>query len=44
MVRICDLIPNYPSYKQLCLDVIEYFQHSGYFNQIDVISENDFKQ
>lgn len=37
MVRIQDLLPNYPDYNQLCHDVIEYFQQSGYFKEIDVI-------
>lgn len=39
MVRICDLIKNYPDYNQLCQDVIEYIQKNEYFNQIDLISE-----
>lgn len=39
MVRICDLAKNYPDYKQLCHDVIEYLQQSGYFNDVKVISE-----
>ncbi len=39
MVRICDLVKNYPNYKQLCHDVIEYLQQSGYFNDVKVISE-----
>lgn len=39
MVRICDLVKNYPDYKQLCDDVIEYLQQSGYFNDVKVISE-----
>ena len=39
MVRIQDLLPNYPEYQQLCQDVIEYFQQSGYCKEIEVISE-----
>lgn len=39
MVRIYDLVKNYPDYKQLCHDVIEYLQQSGYFNDVKVISE-----
>lgn len=39
MVRICDLVKNYPDYKQLCHDVIEYLQQSGYFNDVEVISK-----
>jgi len=39
MVRVCDLIKNYPDYKQLSKDVIEYFQQSGYFSDIEVIDK-----
>ena len=39
MVRICDLVKNHPDYKQLCHDVIEYLQQSGYFNDVEVISK-----
>ena len=38
MLRICDLLPNYPSYTQLSLDVIEYMNNSGYFSELEVIS------
>lgn len=38
MVRVSDLVKNYPDYKQLCHDVIEYLQQSGYFNDVEVIS------
>jgi lipoyl(octanoyl) transferase len=37
MVRICDLVENYPDFNQLCHDVIEHFQNSGYFNDVKVI-------
>ena len=39
MVRISDLLKKYPDYNQLSQDVIEYFQQSGYFDSIDVISK-----
>jgi len=39
MVRVSDLIKNYPDYEQLSKDVIEYFQQSGYFNDIEVIDK-----
>lgn len=39
MVRVNDLIKNYPNYNQLCHDVIEYFQQSDYFKEIEVISK-----
>ncbi|WOE31397.1 MULTISPECIES: lipoyl(octanoyl) transferase LipB [unclassified Acinetobacter] len=36
MVRIMDLIENYPQFNQLANDVIENLNTSGYFNQIAV--------
>ena len=38
MVRIQDLIENYPNFNQLCSDVVEYFKKNGYFNDVEVIS------
>lgn len=38
MVRIQDLIENHPDFNELCADIIEYFQLSGYFNDVQVIS------
>ena len=38
MVRIQDLIENHPDFNQLCSDVVEYFKKSGYFNDVQVIS------
>ena len=38
MVRIQDLIENHPDFNELCADIIEYFQQSGYFNDVQVIS------
>ncbi|OTG81007.1 lipoyl(octanoyl) transferase LipB [Acinetobacter sp. ANC 4648] len=37
MVRVCDLLPHPPNYKQLCMDVIEYMDNSGYFSDLKVI-------
>ncbi|TCM69798.1 lipoyl(octanoyl) transferase [Acinetobacter calcoaceticus] len=37
MVRIQDLLPTYPSYTQLCEDVIHFFKQSEYFNDVAVI-------
>jgi len=37
MVRISDMMANYPSYAQLCADVIQIFQQSGYFSDVEVI-------
>lgn len=36
MVRVSDLVENYPNYQQLCVDVIEYFQQSNFFSDIEV--------
>ncbi|WP_114501570.1 lipoyl(octanoyl) transferase LipB, partial [Escherichia coli] len=30
MVRIQDLVPDYPSFETLCRDIIETLEHSGY--------------
>lgn len=38
MVRIQDLMKNYPDFNQLSMDIVEYFQQSGYFNDVKVIS------
>ena len=38
MVRIQDLMKNYPDFNQLSIDIVEYFQQSGYFNDVKVIS------
>lgn len=37
MVRLMDLLPEYPTFTQLSLDVIETFQNSGYFNDLKVM-------
>ncbi len=38
MVRICDLIENYPKFNQLANDVSIYLKESGFFNDVEVIS------
>lgn len=37
MVRIRDLVPDYPSFETLCRDIIETLEHSGYFNEVQTI-------
>ena len=39
MVRICDLIENYPTFNQLTEDVSLYLKESGFFNDVQVISQ-----
>lgn len=39
MVRICDLVENYPKFKQLAEDVSTYLKESGFFNDVKVISQ-----
>ena len=34
MVRICDLLENYPDYTQLCSDVVQYFKQQDLFSQV----------
>ncbi|MDQ8951656.1 lipoyl(octanoyl) transferase LipB [Acinetobacter rudis] len=34
MVRICDLMQDYPSQSQLCQDVVEYFKQQNLFSQV----------
>lgn len=36
MVRISDLKPDYPRFENLCTDIIETLQHSGYFKEVQV--------
>ncbi len=37
MVRMMDLMQDYPKFTKLSADVIENFQNSGYFNDVQVI-------
>ena len=36
MVRISDLRPDYPRFENLCADIIETLQQSGYFKEVQV--------
>lgn len=37
MVRIRDMVEPYPSYTQLCQDVIQRFQQSEYFSHVELV-------
>lgn len=39
MVRVKDLVPDYPNFENLCVDIIETLDRSGYFNQIQVMQQ-----
>ncbi|WP_425917100.1 lipoyl(octanoyl) transferase LipB [Acinetobacter sp. TSRC1-2] len=39
MVRVMDLLPNYPHFNDLCTDIIETLDNSGYFNQVQVMQQ-----
>lgn len=39
MVRICDLLEPYPKFEELTLLIIEMLKNSGFFDQIDVITQ-----
>ena len=39
MVRVMDLVENYPHFNDLCADVIETLDHSGYFNKVQVMQQ-----
>ncbi len=36
MVRVQDLLADYPNFQQLCQDIVEYFQRSDYFSTIEI--------
>ncbi|MCU4413541.1 lipoyl(octanoyl) transferase LipB [Acinetobacter sp. WU_MDCI_Axc73] len=38
MVRLCDLIQDYPKFEQLASDVVEYFNNTDYFSDVQVTS------
>ncbi len=40
MVRVMDLLNDYPRFDDLCRDMIASLQNSGYFNQIEVQNLN----
>ena len=39
MVRVCDLIKDYPNFHTLSLDMIDMIKNSGFFDQIDIIPQ-----
>ena len=39
MVRICDLVEDYPNYAQLSQDVVDMLTTSGFFNRIQLRSQ-----
>lgn len=39
MVRVKDLIEDYPFFNDFCADMIETLNHSGYFNQVQVMQQ-----
>lgn len=39
MVRVKDLVENYPFFNDFCADMIETLNHSGYFNQVQVMQQ-----
>lgn len=39
MIRVKDLIEDYPDFKDFCADMIETLRYSGYFNQVRVIQQ-----
>jgi lipoyl(octanoyl) transferase len=39
MVRVMDLVENYPHFNDLCADVIETLEHSGYFNKVQIMQQ-----
>ena len=39
MVRIQDLVQDYPKFENLCVDIIETLHNSGYFNEVQVMQQ-----
>ncbi|CAB1210484.1 lipoyl(octanoyl) transferase LipB [Acinetobacter bouvetii] len=39
MVRIQDLVPDYPKFANLCVDIIETLNNSGYFSEVQVMQQ-----
>ena len=39
MVRVKDLVEDYPFFNDFCADMIETLNHSGYFNQVQVMQQ-----
>ena len=38
MVRLSDLVQDYPTLEQLASDVVEYFNNTDYFSDVEVTS------
>ena len=36
MVRIQDLVQDYPKFENLCVDIIDTLKNSGYFKDVTV--------
>ena len=39
MVRVKDLVEDYPFFNDFCADMIETLNHSGYFNKVQVMQQ-----
>ena len=39
LVRVKDLVEDYPFFNDFCADMIETLNHSGYFNQVQVMQQ-----
>lgn len=39
MVRIQDLLPDYPKFENLCIDIIETLNSSGYFSEVQIMQQ-----
>ena len=39
MVRIQDLVPDYPKFENLCIDIIETLNSSGYFSEVQIMQQ-----
>ncbi|GAA5187571.1 lipoyl(octanoyl) transferase LipB [Acinetobacter kookii] len=39
MVRIQDLVPDYPKFENLCVDIIETLNSSGYFSEVQIMQQ-----
>ena len=39
MVRIQDLVPDYPKFENLCIDIIETLNSSGYFREVQIMQQ-----
>ncbi|MFH7765214.1 lipoyl(octanoyl) transferase LipB [Acinetobacter sp. BSP-28] len=39
MVRIQDLVEDYPKFENLCVDIIETLNNSGYFSEVQIMQQ-----